>query len=172
MKYFSGFGFQNEWPLFKEYIQRGEYNIAGFSYGAQKAFMEAYERTKEGRRVQKLQLLSPAYFEYLPKEVKHKEILSFAKNPDLYMRFFYKKVLYPSSLDINRFKKMPTLGELKSLLLFHWEEEKFEFLQEKGVQIEVYLGSLDKIVDASKAHEFFKQYAISHLIKDVGHLLR
>ncbi len=173
MKFFSGFGFANEWILFKEYLDRREYMVAGFSYGAQKALQYALQLNEKRERIQKLQLLSPAYFDHLPRPIKQKEIVSFAKNPKAYMRFFYKKVLYPATFDdIEPFTKEPTLAELKELLFFEWRGEELQKLQEAGVQIEIYLGELDKIVDASKAHEFFKEYGVSYLIKGVGHLLR
>ena len=172
MKFFSGFGFANEWILFKEYLDRGEYTVAGFSYGAQKALGHALELHQKGERIQKLQLLSPAYFDHLPRPIKQKEIVNFAKNPKAYMRFFYKKALYPATFDIEPFTKEPTLAELKELLFFEWRGEELQKLQEAGVQIEIYLGELDKIVDASKAQEFFKEYGVSYLIKGVGHLLR
>ncbi len=171
MKFFSGFGFANEWILFKEYLDRGEYTVAGFSYGAQKALQYALQLYQK-ERIQKLQLLSPAYFDHLPRPIKQKEIVNFAKNPKAYMRFFYKKALYPATFDIEPFTKEPTLAELKELLFFEWRGEELQELKDAGVQIEIYLGELDKIVDASKAQEFFKEYGVSYLIKGVGHLLR
>ncbi len=172
MKFFSGFGFANEWVLFKDFLDRGEYTVAGFSYGAQKALRYALDLHRQGKRIQKLQLFSPAYFNELPRPIKQKEILNFAKNPKAYMRFFYKKALYPATIDIQPFIKEPTLGELKELLFFEWRGEELQELKDVGVQIEIYLGEMDKIVDAAKAHRFFKEYGVSHLIKGAGHLLR
>ena len=59
MRFYSGFGFWNEKELFKEYLEEGEFVVAGFSYGAQKALIDAVHTSK---RVDKLQLLSPAFF--------------------------------------------------------------------------------------------------------------
>ncbi|BCD62451.1 hypothetical protein NitYY0826_C1327 [Nitratiruptor sp. YY08-26] len=172
MKYFSGFGFKNEKVLFLSYLQRGDFVVAGFSRGAQKAVQEALAMIEQGKRVDTLQLLSPAFFNYLSKEQKHKEILTFVKNKDAYLHFFYKKVLYPAKIDVDRFKTEASLGELKELLLYEWKQEDLELLQESGVAIEVYLGAQDKIVNADKAKEFFTPFAQVYLINNAGHLLR
>mgnify|MGYP006872616152 CR=1 FL=1 len=47
MRFYSGFGFWNERELFKEYIDDNEFCVAGFSYGAQKALIDAVH-TKKG----------------------------------------------------------------------------------------------------------------------------
>ncbi len=172
MRFFSGFGFRSEKLLFLEYLERGEFVIAGFSYGAQKALQETLRLIEEKRRVDKLQLLSPAFFNDLSKERKHKEIVAFAKNPQAYLNFFYKKALYPAKIDIAKFKAQPTLGELKELLLFEWKEEQLQRVQQSGVAIEVYLGTEDKIVDTTLAKRFFTPFAQVFTIKGAGHLLR
>ncbi len=172
MQFFSGFGFRAEKVLFRQYLDPGEFTVAGFSRGAQRAFLEALRKVQQGERLQKLQLLAPAYFDYLPKASKHKEILTFAKNPEAYMRFFYKKVVYPATLDITPFKAQPTLGELKELLLFTWDGSKLAQLREMGVEIEVYLGEYDTIIDSKKCAAFFKPYATIYTIRGAGHLLR
>ncbi len=171
--YFSGLGFTNEQALFKSYLDRNPLSIAGFSYGAQRALQEAIQRVKRGERVQKLQLLSPAFFNPLPLALKKKELAIFAKNKEAYLNFFYKKVRYPAlNLDITPFQVEPTLQELKEVLFFEWRHQDFELLQREGVEIEVYIGELDKIIDAKAAHHFFKEVATSYFIKGVGHLLR
>ncbi len=172
MLFFSGFGFRAEKALFREYLDSGEFVIAGFSRGAQRALVEALQKIERGERLQKLQLLATAYFDYLPKAAKHKEILTFAKNPEAYMRFFYKKAAYPAMLDLAPFKAQPTLGELKELLLFSWDGSKLARLRDLGVEIEVYLGEYDTIVDSKKCAAFFKPYATIYIIRGAGHLLR
>ena len=42
----------------------------------------------------------------------------------------------------------------------------------RGVKIEVFVGSEDKIVDAKSVAEYFKEFAQIYFIKGVGHLLR
>jgi len=172
MQFFSGFGFRNEKILFLEYLERGEYTIAGFSYGAQKALQEALARVDRSMRVDKLQLLSPAYFDHLPKSKKSAELVAFAKNSELYMRFFYKKAAYPATLNLEKFKATPSLAQLRELLFFRWEREALQRLVDAGLEIEVFLGEQDKIVDTQKAKEFFVQYATCYTIKGAGHLLK
>ena len=171
MQYFSGFGFCNEKILFVDYLKRSEFVIAGFSYGAQKALQEAIKRVQEGKRVDTLQLLSPAFFNYLPKAIKHKEIVNFVKNKELYMRFFYKKACYPAKLDIQKLQCEPTLAELKELLLYEWREKDLAFLQKNGVVIEVFVGTEDKIVQSKEVENFFSLYATVYSMKGVGHCL-
>ena len=172
MRYFSGFGFQNEQLLFKDMLDRSEFSVAGFSYGAQKAIEFALQAIEEGKRVQKLQLISPAYFNEMPKDVKHKQLVTFAKNQNAYMHFFYKKACYPASIDCSRFYAKASLGDLKRLLLYEWRKEDLQKVTKSGTTVEVYLGELDKIIDPKKAKEFFRPYAQIFLIKGVGHILR
>lgn len=172
MEFFSGFGFKNEKALFKEYLEPGSFVVAGFSYGAQQALERTLEKVAQGERVEKLQLISPAYFNELPKAIKLKEIQNFAKNPQLYMRFFYKKAAYPYKGDLKLFQREPELGELKALLFYNWQKEKLQRVVGAGVVIEVFLGSMDKIIDPLKTQEFFKDFGTTYLIKDVGHILR
>jgi len=86
MKFFSGFCFQNEKDIFKDYIEEGDFKVAGFSYGAIKAF-EYVLNSKE--RIDKLQLFSPAFFQsksekfkklQLPVEVKKQQSDFIIKN--------------------------------------------------------------------------------------------
>ncbi|BAF70188.1 pimelyl-ACP methyl ester esterase BioV [Nitratiruptor sp. SB155-2] len=172
MQFFSGFGFHNEKILFLDILNRSDFTIAGFSYGAQKAFQEAVKQVQEGKRVDTLQLISPAYFDEESKEFKHKQILSFVKNQDAYLHFFYKKAAYPSKKDYSKFFTQPSLGDLKALLFFTWDDKALEFLVQSGVHIEVFIGALDKIVNPQKSKHFFQQYGQVYYIKDVGHLLR
>lgn len=50
-------------------------------------------------------------------------------------------------------------------------KKKLQKLLDKGIKIEVYLGGVDKIIDSSKAREFFKNFATVYYIKEKGHLL-
>jgi pimeloyl-ACP methyl ester carboxylesterase len=172
MKFFSGFGFKNEKVLFKEYLDVSPFTVAGFSYGAQKALTYVLKSLKAKDRVEKLQLLSPAFFNHLPKERKIKEIDNFFKNQKLYMDFFYKRATYPYKEDISIFKDRPTLSQLKELLFFQWRGEDLSFLKEMGVEIEVFLATEDKIIDYKEAKSFFEPYATIYEIKKAGHLLR
>ena len=44
-------------------------------------------------------------------------------------------------------------------------------LKNRGIKIEVFLGSEDKIINSKDAFDFFSKYATTYLIKKAGHLL-
>jgi len=164
MRYYSGFGFWGEKELFSEYLDESEFCVAGFSYGAQKALIDAVHTNK---RVDKLQLLSPAFFTY-PKKIVNLQLNSFKKDKQKYVNNFLENVKYPSDIDISKYYDEPELYQLEELFSFNWG--LIEHL--KNVKIEVFIGSEDKIIDVENAVKFFKNYADVYLIKETGHLLR
>ena len=166
--YFSGFCFFDESELFEEYIIKNDFNISGFSYGAIKAFEEALNTSK---RVDKLQLFSPAFFQNFDDKFKRTQLMYFKKDSNLYCENFLKNVKNPSNKDISKYFNLGTAEELKELLYYEWNEDKLQKLIEKGTKIEVYLGANDKIVDSSYAKDFFVNFATVYYIKEKGHLL-
>ena len=62
MQFFSGFSLQNDEKFFREFIQESDFCVCGFSYGAIKAFEYTQQLLEEGKRVDTLQLFSPAFF--------------------------------------------------------------------------------------------------------------
>ena len=166
--FYSGFCFKNECEIFKDYLEIGDFIISGFSYGAIKAFNQALESKA---RVDKLQLFSPAYFQTKDEKFKRTQVMYFKKDANAYCQTFLSNVLSPLDLDISKYFKLGSIEELQELLYYEWSEEKLQKLIEKGVKIEVYLGGNDKIIDASKAQEFFKEFATVYYIKEKGHLL-
>jgi len=160
MKYFSGFCLCNESELFKPYLETGEFVVAGFSRGAQKA-LEFVLNTSE--RVDKLQLLSPAFFEYSEKLIKL-NLDAFKKDKNRYIKNFLKK----AGLKEWDYVCDCTLEELKELFEYDWGRIKLL----KNIKVEVYLGEYDKISASKKAYEFFKDYADVYFIKKANHFLR
>ena len=167
-KYFSGFCFFEESELFHDYIIQNDFTVSGFSFGAIKAFEEVLN---SNNRVDKLQLFSPAFFQTQNEKFKRTQIMYFKKDANAYCQTFLSNVLSPLDLDISKYFKLGSIEELQELLYYEWSEEKLQKLIEKGVKIEVYLGGNDKIIDASKAQEFFKEFATVYYIKEKGHLL-
>ena len=167
-KYFSGFCFFEESELFKDYIIQNDFTVSGFSFGAIKAFEEVLN---SNNRVDKLQLFSPAFFQTKDEKFKRTQVMYFKKDANAYCQTFLSNVLSPLDLDISKYFKLGSIEELQELLYYEWSEEKLQKLIEKGVKIEVYLGGNDKIIDASKAQEFFKEFATVYYIKEKGHLL-
>lgn len=167
MKYFNGFLFQNEAELFNDYIPNGDSVVAGFSYGATKAFEYAYS---SGKRVDRLILLSPAFFadkneSYIKKQLKYYD------NPS-YKESFFANVAYPSEMDLSAYYYPHTQEDLEKLLRYQWDSDKLKELIDRGVKIEVFLGGKDRIINAIKANTFFSKVAITYLIQDVGHALQ
>jgi hypothetical protein len=169
MKYFSGFCFQNEEALFAPYLIPGDFSVAGFSYGAIKAFK--YVLTCK-HRIDTLQLISPAFFQHKDAKFKKLQTLSFAKNTQSYCETFLQNVVAPSSFDVTPYVCQGTLEELDELLNYVWDATELQALHEKGVKIEVYLGAQDGIIDTLTCKDFFVPFASVYYFKRVGHILK
>lgn len=166
--YYSGFCLENEAELFDEYREINDFNVAGFSYGAIKAFEEVLN---SNTRVDKLQLFSPAFFQTQDKKFKRMQLMFFKKDEVAYCHNFLKNISYPSDIDCIKYFTFGTYEELDTLVNYVWSEEKLQALVDKGTKIEVYLGQEDKIIDALKAKEFFVKFATVYYIKEKGHIL-
>jgi len=160
MKYFSGFCLKNEEELFREYLEEGEFVIAGFSFGAQKAL--DYVLNYRGR-VDKLQLLSPAYFNYSKKAVEL-NLRYFEKDKNTYIENFMKKAGFYNEKYIGECTK----EQLYKLFTFEWEKIKHL----NNVKIEIFLGEFDKIIALKSAAGFFKKFGDVYIIKQANHFLR
>ena len=167
-RYFSGFCFVNESELFDEYLEKNDFTVCGFSYGAIKAFEEVLN---SNTRVDKLQLFSPAFFQTFDEKFKRMQLMFFKKDANAYCENFLKNVTSPTNQDISKYFNQGTIEELEELLNYVWSKEKLQKLVDNGTKIEVFLGGVDKIIDSSKAKEFFKDFATVYYIKEKGHLL-
>ncbi len=168
MKFFSGFCFDNEKKALDGFLVENDFSIAGFSYGAQKAFLEAYNTKK---RVDLLQLFSPAFFQNTNDKFKKLQLISFRKNKEEYLKNFYKNAFYPSSSVDQEYKKTDTVLDLENLLYFIWDKNKLKKLKERNVEIEVYIGEKDKIVNIKEVQDFFKDFAKIYFLNKKGHVL-
>jgi len=167
-RYFSGFCFVNESELFNEYLENNDFTVCGFSYGAIKAFEEVLN---SNTRVDKLQLFSPAFFQTFDEKFKRMQLMFFKKDVNSYCENFLKNVASPTNQDISKYFNQGTIEELEELLNYEWSKDKLQKLIDNGTKIEVFLGGVDKIIDSSKAKEFFKDFATVYYIKEKGHLL-
>ncbi len=171
MKFFSGFSLKNEKHLFERYIKKSEYNICGFSYGAITAFKSALEMINEGKRVDTLQLFSPAFFQNRDEKFRRLQLMSYKKNKSAYMEQFISSCFLP----YNKKKieqKETTAQELHELLYHEWSLDDLKKIEDSGADIEVYLGGEDKIIDAKSAKEFFLNIATTTYIKNANHFLQ
>ncbi|WP_333804254.1 pimelyl-ACP methyl ester esterase BioV [Sulfurospirillum sp.] len=169
MKFFSGFCLANEQELFTPYLKPSDFTVAGFSYGAIKA-LEYALTCKE--RIDTLQLFSPAFFQDKDAKFKKLQTLSFSKSKDTYTQNFMQNIVYPSMFDMQPFFQKGTLEELGELLNYTWDEEHLRSLQERGVNIEVYVGECDTIINAISVKDFFIPFASVYYLKRVGHILK
>jgi pimeloyl-ACP methyl ester carboxylesterase len=169
MVYYSGFSLQEDDAFFDEYLDDSNYVVAGFSYGAVRAFEFAL---KTDKRIDKVQLFSPAFFQTKSDRFIAMQLGAFSSDPESYLRLFIDNCFSPAINDDSVVIKKGKYEELKALLNYVWKKEKVEALFKKGVEIEVYLGVKDKIIDSRSAFEFFSKLVPTHLIKDAGHLLK
>lgn len=169
MKFFSGFCLANEQELFAPYLIQSDFTVAGFSYGAIKALEYAIAHQE---RIDTLQLFSPAFFHDKDAKFKKLQTLSFSKNSAAYTQNFMQNIVYPSSFDIQPFFKQGILEELNELLHYAWNEERLRALKERGINIEVYVGEQDAIINAMAVKDFFVPYATVYYFKRVGHILK
>ncbi len=168
MKYFNGFSLQKEKELFRPYLPPSEYCVAGFSYGAQQAFEYVYHAEE---RIDRLILLSPAFFQAEKPSFIRTQLRYFEAGQEAYVKQFLSNAVHPSSIDLSDYVNIGTKEELEALLTYQWESKKIQELLDRGITIEVFLGSEDKIIDAQKAFDFFKPMTTTYLIKNAGHML-
>ena len=168
MIYFNGFSLQKEEKVFDEYLMQSDLAVAGFSYGAQKAFEYVYH-SKE--RIDRLILLSPAFFQTEKSSFMRTQLRYFEAGQEAYVKQFLANVTFPSNLDLSNYLKVGTREELESLLTYVWDEKKIQEVLDRGTMIEVFLGIEDKIIDAEAAFSFFSPLTTTYLMKDMGHIL-
>jgi hypothetical protein len=171
MQFFSGFSLKNESYLFQEYLNKSDYSVAGFSYGAIKAFNYVNEQLASGKRVDTLQLISPAFFQRKAQKFKKLQLLAYTKNELAYMNQFMNSCFEPYEKKIVEHIQT-TKEELEELLNYEWDFEALQKLVDKGVKLEVYLAQEDKVIDVRGAKEFFLQVSTLTYIKDANHFLQ
>ena len=169
MRYFSGFSLQAEQSLFSDCLINSEYCVAGFSYGAQQALEYVLASST---RIDRLILLSPAFFQTQKTSFIRAQLRYFEAEQDAYVEQFLKNAASPSTYMLDAYLNVGTKEELEALLTYQWESAKIQEVLAKGTVIEVFLGAEDKIIDAQEAFLFFKALTTTYLIKGVGHLLK
>jgi len=168
MKYFNGFSLQNEEKIFDTYIPKGDYTVAGFSYGAQQAFEHAYDSKQ---RIDRLILLSPAFFQEQKPSFIHTQLRYFEAGQEAYVKQFLSNVAYPSDIDLSEYLNVGTKEELEALLTYTWVKDKLQELSDRGTTIEVFFAEKDKIINTKAAFDFFSSIVTTYMIKDAGHIL-
>jgi len=171
MKYFSGFSLKDDDVFFKDILDETSYCVSGFSYGAIKAFEFVEKEIEEGRRVDVLQLISPAFFQTKSDKFKRIQTISYIKSEKSYLENFLKMCFNPYAIkDITHTEN--NIDELNKLLYFIWDKSKIQKLSNIGVRVEVYLGSEDQIIDSLSAYKFFMDVSTVTYIKNANHFLQ
>jgi len=171
MKFFSGFSLQNDAKFFRAFIKESDFCVSGFSYGAIKAFEYTQQLLEEGKRVDTLQLFSPAFFQSRDVKFKRLQTISFKRSADAYIEQFITSCFSPYNVG-NIELSEGSLEELQELLEYEWSRDALLALQKRGVSIEVYLGGKDKIIDVNAARAFFLEMATVTYIKEANHFLQ
>lgn len=166
MHYFSGFCLRGERELFDHLLSPNDFTVVGFSYGAIKA-LEYTLHTDA--RVDRLILLSPSFFNDKSQKFKKMQLHFFNKNSQRYIQNFLQNAAYPNNITLDNYLHQDSSDDLWTLLHYDWSNlEKLS----KDTSLQIYLGAQDKIIDAQKAHDFFKAYGQSLFYKSYGHLLQ
>ncbi|MCI0501301.1 MAG: pimelyl-ACP methyl ester esterase BioV [Epsilonproteobacteria bacterium] len=172
--FFSGFSLTNESEIFDEYSIKNEVTVSAFSYGCIKLVENILNGTYESehfkKRIDKIQLFSPAYFNDKDEKFKRMQLMFFKKDVKTYTDNFVKNCGF-SEEEKNKYLKMGTFEELQELLYYKWSEEKMEMLKAKNIIIETYLGGDDKIINSQEALVFFRKFGEVYFIKGANHNL-
>lgn len=167
MIFYSGFSLRDDKDFFKPYIKDSEYCVAGFSYGAIKALLHV---SQSKTRIDTLQLFSPAFFQSKTEKFKRLQMMGYRRNSELYLKQFMQSCFAPHKQEETLHIKTNS-DELHDLLYFEWPIDILKDIADGGIDIEVYLGEKDAIVDADAAKEFFLPFATTYYIKNANHFL-
>jgi hypothetical protein len=166
--YYNGFALQNEAHFFDSIINESRYALSGFSYGAVKAFQEVQSSPK---RIDTLQLISPAFFQSRDEKFKRLQLMGYRKSAAGYVNRFTENCFAPYKAQKIEIAEHSYAG-LEELLHYEWQEDALKAVTDRGVRIEVYLGSDDRITDVEAAYAFFVPFATVYLIKGANHFLQ
>jgi hypothetical protein len=167
VKFYSGFSLRNEAHFFEPYLKKSDYTVAGFSYGAIKALLHV---SRTHMRIDTLQLFSPAFFHDKDDAFKRLQIMSYKNNSQRYLKHFIQGCFAPyPTRDIEY--GMHDATQLTELLEFQWDATMLKALCERNIEIEVFLGGKDTIINAVEAKTFFLPYATTYYYKHANHFL-
>jgi hypothetical protein len=97
--------------------------------------------------------------------------MSFKKDEKAYIKQFSKFCFAPYAVKELESEKN-SLEDLQELLEYIWQENELKELAQKGVKLEIYLGSQDKIIDVLSARDFFTKLGTVTYINDANHFLQ
>ncbi|PAF49690.1 hypothetical protein BKH43_06650 [Helicobacter sp. 13S00401-1] len=159
---------------------QGDFDIVGFSKGANEAFSLALSKIQKGERVTNLVLISPALFSAKDSKFKAMQLALFKKDAFKYMDSFLGRAgikvqkdmnvtnYMLDDVDVSRYIKLGSTKELESLLNYSYEGLKD--IASKA-RIYIILGGKDSIIESSFVCEFFKKHASVIYAKSYNHFL-
>ena len=172
--YFSGFSLTNESEIFNEYRIKNDITVSAFSYGCIKLVENilggTYEEESSKKRIDTIQLFSPAFFNDKDEKFKRLQLMFFKKDSGTYCDNFLKNCGF-KEVDKSKYFQIGSFEELQELLYYKWDEEKMERLKAKNITIETYLGECDRIIDSKEALAFFRKFGDVYFIKGANHNL-
>ena len=169
--YFSGFSLQGEEALFREWIRDTPLVACGFSYGAIKLIEAILHGELGEKRIEMIQLFSPAYFVTQGEKFKRLQLLFFSKDPQGYRDNFFSNCGL-SKEEQSLYEMEEPIESLRKLLYYDWDPFLLEAIRSRGIVIETYIGGEDTIIDPKAAKEFFSQFGEVYWIKKGDHTLR
>jgi pimeloyl-ACP methyl ester carboxylesterase len=169
MIFYSGFSLINDLYFFDDFLEKSDYTIAGFSYGAIKAALYTAESSN---RIDTLQLFSPAFFQTKKESFKRLQLAGFSKSPDEYRENFLLTCFSPYHVGDVQCDSTSNEAQLRELLYFEWSNDLMMSIINKGTRIEVYLGLEDRVIDVAAARDFFISYATVTSIRKGNHFLQ
>lgn len=165
--FYSGFCLCGEEEIFHEYLPAFGSYVCGFSYGAIGALKYALKE----QSVKNLILLSPAYYAHQEDAFKEAQLAAFESDKELYRLKLLKKSGFDER-ECELYAKEGAYEELLELLYFDWNTARLEMLADRGVKIEVFIGSADGIVEPEASAEFFGHFAKVYTLENKNHILR
>ncbi len=169
MIFYSGFSLTNDARFFEKFLDKSDYTVAGFSYGAIKAVVHASRATK---RIDTLQLFSPAFFQTKKESFKRLQLGAYLKDPSHYRDNFLISCFSPRCVEEVDLDYQANESQLRELLYFEWTAMLMESLIAKGIRIEVFLGLEDNVIDVTGARNFFRTFGTVTSIRTGNHFLQ
>jgi hypothetical protein len=165
--FFSGFCLKGEESLFSQFWSPEPFHWGGFSFGAQRVWEKLRNSSSSPFSLpRKVTLLSPAYFGSPSQKWIGINLTGFGRNKEKYIRNFLQK---GGLSDWKYLDLSCTLSQLERGLKFNWLPPPREI---DKIELHIYLGEKDPIIDVEGAYNFFKKYGIVYLIKGANHFLR
>ena len=178
MHYFSGFCLHGEQSLFNAYLSNSQFEVAGFNIGAIRALAYTLNRIHQTPllRIDKLTLLSPAFFQHQKEAFKQSQLKVFSGNQTTYKDQFFRQICFPQTYvtDNHALTSFITKGDiedLRTMLYYKWQPFHLEQLIKAGIYIKVIIGTQDQFINTEAIKDFFFDYADIYELKYSGHLL-